>query len=247
MVPLRLTEALRNPDFVAALTSTTSVQWSVVGIRSSLVPLFIVGPLGLTQEWSYVCFFVVSVVTGALLTPSGRRADAHNRLVMLAGGLLVEAGRPGRCCPRCPHLYGLLPAMVLLGTAGAVLSVVPGAIVGGVVGERSGTVVASYQMAGDAGSVAGPLVAGFLADRYGFATSFYVAAAVVTVLPLLAVARAARRLGGSAAQARRSARITARCPGPATRPFRRRTRTDRRRLTDVAGGTHDQLRYRIAI
>jgi DHA1 family multidrug resistance protein-like MFS transporter len=45
LVPLRLTEALRNPNFVAALTSTTSVQWSVVGIRSSLVPLFIVGPL----------------------------------------------------------------------------------------------------------------------------------------------------------------------------------------------------------
>jgi DHA1 family multidrug resistance protein-like MFS transporter len=148
----------------------------------------------LAQEWSYVCFFVVSVVTAALLTPSGRRADSQNRLVMLACGLVVEAAALV-LLPSVPHLYGLLPAMVLLGTAGAVLSVVPGAIVGGVVGERSGTVVASYQMAGDAGSVAGPLVAGFLADRYGFATSFYVAAAVVTVLPLIAVARAARAPG----------------------------------------------------
>lgn len=189
--PLRLTEAVRNPDFVAALAATTSVQWSVVGIRASLVPLFIVGPLGLTQEWSYLCFFVVSIVTGVLLTPSGRRADAHNRLAMLAAGLLVEATALV-LLPSVPHLYGLIPAMVLLGTAGAVLSVVPGAIVGGVVGERSGTVVASYQMAGDAGSVAGPLVAGFLADRYGFAVSFYVAAVVVTVVPLLAVTRAAR-------------------------------------------------------
>ena len=194
VAPLRLREAARNPDFVAALTATTSVQWSVVGIRSSLVPLFIVGPLGLAREWSYVCFFVVSIVTGVLLTPSGRRADSHSRLVMLAGGLLVEATALV-LLPSVPHLYGLLPAMVLLGTAGAVLSVVPGAIVGNVVGQRSGTVVASYQMAGDAGSVAGPLVAGFLADRYGFAVSFYVAAVVVTVLPLLAVARAARARG----------------------------------------------------
>jgi MFS family permease len=207
-VPLRLREALRNPTFVAALTSTTSVQWSVVGIRSSLVPLFIVGPLGLAQEWSYVCFFIVSIVTGVLLTPSGRRADAHNRLPMLAVGLLVEATAL-ILLPSVPHLYGLIPAMVLLGTAGAVLSVVPGAIVGGVIGERGGTVVASFQMAGDAGSVAGPLVAGFLADRYGFAASFYVAAAVVTVLPLLAVARAARAVPPSAPVPRGGADVSA--------------------------------------
>lgn len=189
VAPLTLREALRNRSFVAALASTTSVQWSVVGIRASLVPLFVVGPLGLSREWSYISFFIVSVVTGSLLTPSGRRADTHNRLPMLSIGLLLEAGAL-ILLPSVPNLAGLLSAMVLLGMAGAVLSVVPGAIVGGVVGARGGTVVASYQMAGDAGSVAGPLVAGFLADRYGYAASFYVAAAVVTIIPLSFVFRA---------------------------------------------------------
>ncbi len=189
VAPLTLREALRNRSFVAALASTTSVQWSVVGIRASLVPLFVVGPLGLSREWTYVGFFIVSVVTGLLLTPSGRRADTHNRLPMLAVGLLLEATAL-ILLPSVPNLAGLLTAMVLLGTAGAVLSVVPGAIVGGVVGARGGTVVATYQMAGDAGSVAGPLVAGFLADRYGYSTSFYVAAAVVTIVPLTFVYRA---------------------------------------------------------
>lgn len=187
--PLTLREALRNRSFVAALASTTSVQWSVVGIRASLVPLFVVGPLGLSREWTYVSFFIVSIVTGSLLTPSGRRADTHNRLPMLAVGLLLEATALV-LLPSVPNVAGLLTAMVLLGSAGAVLSVVPGAIVGGVVGARGGTVVATYQMAGDAGSVAGPLVAGFLADRYGYSTSFYVAAAVVTIVPLTFVFRA---------------------------------------------------------
>lgn len=189
VAPLTLREALRNRSFVAALASTTSVQWSVVGIRASLVPLFVVGPLGLSQEWTYLSFFLVSIVTGSLLTPSGRRADTHNRLPMLAVGLLLEAGAL-ILLPSVRNLGGLLTAMVLLGIAGAVLSVVPGAIVGGVVGARGGTVVATYQMAGDAGSVAGPLVAGLLADRYGYSTSFYVAAAVVTIVPLTFVFRA---------------------------------------------------------
>jgi MFS family permease len=187
--PLTLREAMRNRSFVAALASTTSVQWSVVGIRASLVPLFVVGPLGLSREWSYICFFIVSVVTGSLLTPSGRRADTHNRLPMLAVGLVLEATALV-LLPTVPNLGGLLTAMALLGAAGALLSVVPGAIVGGVVGARAGTVVATYQMAGDAGSVAGPLVAGFLADRYGYSASFYVAAAVVTIVPLSFVFRA---------------------------------------------------------
>lgn len=209
VAPLTLREALADRSFVAALGSTTSVQWSVVGIRASLVPLYVVGPLGLSREWSYICFFVVSIVTGALLTPVGRRADAHNRLPLLSAGLLVEATAL-ILLPSVPNLGGLLIAMVLLGTAGAVLSVVPGAIVGGVVGSRGGTVVATYQMAGDAGSVAGPLVAGFLADRYGYSASFYAAAAVVTVIPLMFVFRAR----GSAAATQGAGEMPV--PNPAT-------------------------------
>jgi DHA1 family multidrug resistance protein-like MFS transporter len=82
---------------------------------------------------------------------------------------------------------------VLLGCGGAALAVAPGAIVGDVVAGRGGTVVAAFQMAGDVGSVTGPVVAGWLADAHGYAAAFLVAAAVAA-LPIGVVARAPETL-----------------------------------------------------
>lgn len=183
-----LAEALRRPSYRAALASTMSAQWSVVGVRSALVPLFVLGPLGLGGNWNYAAFFVVSLVSGALLTPFGRQADAQRRLPVIAVGLVAAAGGL-LILPAWTSVAGLLVAMALMGVAGAALSVAPGAMVGDIVGARGGTVVAVFQMAGDVGSVAGPLIAGWLADRYGFGTSF-VAAAVVALMPLAFLAPA---------------------------------------------------------
>ena len=175
-----LGEALRRRTYRLALASTFAAQWSVVGVRSALVPLFVIGPLALSGSWNYAAFFVVSVVSGALLLPLGRQSDAGRRLGVISGGV-VFAAVGLLILPALPSAGGLLLAMVFLGAGGAALSVVPGAMVGDVVGVRGGTVVAAFQMMGDVGSVAGPLVAGWLADRYGFGTSFAVAAAVALI------------------------------------------------------------------
>ena len=63
-------------------------------------------------------------------------------------------------------------AMVVFGFGSGLLDVAPGAMLGDVVGSAGGTVIAAYQMAGDAGSLAGPLVAGALADSTGFGAAF---------------------------------------------------------------------------
>lgn len=178
-----LREALGRPAYRAALAANMSAQWSVVGVRSALVPLFVLGPLSLNHNWNYAAFFLVSVVSGALLTPFGRQADANHRLGVIAVGL-VAAAAGLLVLPAWASASGLLAGMALLGVAGAALSVAPGAMVGDIVGTRGGTVVAAFAMAGDAGSVAGPVIAGWLADRYGFGTSFVVAA-VVAVIPLV--------------------------------------------------------------
>jgi MFS family permease len=195
---LGLRTALGNPAYRAALASTLAGQWTVVGVRTAIVPLFVVEALRLPARWTYVAFFVVSVVSGALLLPVGRYADARGRRpVLLAGlllgavGLMVLAAEPSR--------PGLLVAMVVLGAAGAGLSVAPGAIVGDVVGGRGGTVVAVYQMAGDVGVTIGPLVAGWLADGYGYHVTFGVAA-VIILAPLVAVRGAPETRTGPAAR-----------------------------------------------
>jgi len=83
--------------------------------------------------------------------------------------------------------------MAVLGVAAAALSVAPAAVVGDVVASRGGTVVATFQMAGDCGVVIGPLVAGWLADAHGFTASFMVAA-ILTALPAILVLRAPETL-----------------------------------------------------
>jgi MFS family permease len=142
--------------------------------------------------WTYVAFLVVSIVSGALLFPVGRRADRQGRRPVLLAGLAVATG--GLLVLAYVHsLAGLFVAMVLLGAGGAALAVAPGAIVGDVLAGRGGTVVALFQMAGDVGSVTGPVVGGWLADGHGFTTAFAVAAAI-TALPLLPVLAAPETL-----------------------------------------------------
>lgn len=186
---LLLRDAWRQPIYRAAVAATFAAQWAVVGVRVALVPLFVVDSAGLPAYWTYIAFFVVSVISGVLLLPLGRYADRRGRLPVLGVGLVT--GAVGLLVlPLLGGVPGLLVSMAMLGAAGAALSVAPGAIVGDVVGGRGGTVVATFQMAGDLGSIAGPVVAGWLADHHGYPVSFAVSAAVtLVVLPVVAAAR----------------------------------------------------------
>ena len=63
------------------------------------------------------------------------------------------------------------------------------AMIGDIMPRRGGSLVAAYQMAGDAGVVTGPVVAGFLVDTFSYAAAFGMAAAALglaAVLGLLA-------------------------------------------------------------
>ena len=185
---LTLGAALRNRSYRAALASSLSGQWAVVGVRSALLPLFVAEVLHLRPFWTGVAFFVATAVSGALLLPSGRYADRRGRRPVLLAGL--AAGAAGLAVlAAIPHLAGVLASMVLLGVAGAALATAPGAIVGDVVGSRGGTVVATYQMAGDIGAIGGPLLAGWLADHSGYPLAFGVAA-LIAAAPLAVVATA---------------------------------------------------------
>jgi MFS transporter, DHA1 family, multidrug resistance protein len=185
---LTLGAALRNPAYRAALASTLSGQWAVVGVRTALLPLFVAQVLHLRPVWTGVAFFATTAVSGALLLPAGRYADRRGRRPVLLAGL--AAGVLGLGLLALAHsLPGMLAAMVVLGVAGAALATAPGAIVGDVVGSRGGIVVAAYQMSGDIGAIGGPLLAGWLADGHGYPVTFAVAAGIAA-LPLPVVAAA---------------------------------------------------------
>jgi MFS family permease len=106
--------------------------------------------------------------------------------VLLVGLLVGAAGLAS--LPLVPNAAGLMIGMAVLGVSGAALSVASGAVLGDVVGGRGGTVVATYQMAGDAGTAAGPVVAGWLADAHGYGAAFGASAAVLLAPVALVVA-----------------------------------------------------------
>ena len=190
--PLPLRAALRHRAYLAALAATFAGSFALVGARSAMLPLFIKDDLHRSADWAYATFLVVSVVSGALLLPTGKVADTIGRRPVIVVGLFV--GAIGfLLLPVLPATVGLLSVAVLLGVAAASDSVAPGAVMGDVVAGKGGTVVAVYQMAGDVGSVLGPVVTGWVADAAGYGPTFVLCAAVC-VLPVFAVLSAPETL-----------------------------------------------------
>ena len=190
--PMALQLALRNRAYVAALAAAFAGDFALVGARSAMLPLYVREDLDLSSTWVYAAFLIVSVVSGALLLPTGKAADTIGRRPVIALGLAIGTVA-FLVLPAVPAIAGLVIATLLIGVAAASDSVAPGAVMGDVVAGRGGTVVAVFQMAGDLGTVLGPVVTGLVADRAGYSPAF-VLCAVVCALPILLVMAAPETL-----------------------------------------------------
>jgi MFS family permease len=84
-----------------------------------------------------------------------------------------------------PGLGGYLAAVAVLGLGSGLLDVAPAAMIGDILDGQGGTVVASYQMAGDAGTVAGPVTAGYLVDTVSYGAAFGLAAGILGLAAVL--------------------------------------------------------------
>ena len=185
-----LREALAVPAYRAALAGNFAVGFSVLGVRSTVVPLLVVQGLDLPPSWTGAAFLVSALVQTVLLLPAGRAVDTLGRRpTLIAGGLLTGASLAALAAATGP--VTLLLAMSVFGGGAALLGVAPAALVGDVVEGRGGTAVAVWQMSSDLGSIVGPLAAGLLIDRASFGAALVVSAVVVAGAGLsgLAVAR----------------------------------------------------------
>lgn len=182
-----LTDALRSSAYRAALTANLGNGWVFFGVRTALIPIFVVEVMGRGTLWTGVGFGVVSGVQALTLLVAGRITDTYGRRpAMVVGAVLAAASMVTLALPSSLVLY--LGSMVLLGGGASFLGVAPGATVGDVAGGRSGTVVALYQMSRDLGVVVGPLVAGLLAQGTSYATAFATSAAIMVATAGLAAA-----------------------------------------------------------
>lgn len=189
-----LAVALKKPAYQAALAGNFAIGFSVLGVRSTVVPLLVVSGLHLAPGWVGVAFTVSALVQAALLLPAGRAVDnVGRRPTLVAGGLVTAVALLGLSQVSGPPT--LLLAMVGLAAGGSLLGVAPAAVVGDVLEGRGGTAVAVWQMSSDLGSVIGPLSAGFLIDRASYSAAIIVTAVVVAVCALLGLRVPAGRPG----------------------------------------------------
>jgi DHA1 family multidrug resistance protein-like MFS transporter len=179
-VPLTLGAAIRLPAFRAAAVANLADSWAALGVRAAIVPLLVVEVLHEPPIWTGAGFTVFTLANIATLVLGGRITDRRGRRpVLLIGCLTSAAGVALLALPA--SLVLLMAAMAVFGAGSGLLDVAPGAMLGDVVGGRGGTVIAGYQMAGDVGSLVGPLAAGALADSAGFPAAFGVTAAVLLI------------------------------------------------------------------
>jgi MFS family permease len=179
-----LPTALASPAYRAALAGNFAIGFSVLGVRSTVVPLLVVQELELAPGWIGAAFVVSALVQTALLLPAGRAVDnIGRRPTLVAGGLISAVSLVGLAGATGP--VTLLLAMSVFAAGASLLSVAPAAIVGDVVEGRGGTPIAVWQMTSDAGSVLGPLAAGLLIDHGSFGTALVVSAVVVAACALL--------------------------------------------------------------
>ncbi len=175
--PTSLGTAVRSAAYRAAAVNNFALGWSVFGVRSSLIPLFVVEGLRLSPSWTGAGLVLSSVVQALVLVAAGRLVDTRGRRPFLrVGAATALAASVLLALAGSAPLF--LVAMALYGVGSALLGVSAAAVVGDVIGGRGGTPVAAFQMASDAGAFLGPLVAGALADAASFGVAFLATAAV---------------------------------------------------------------------
>jgi MFS family permease len=183
--------ALRNRAYRAAWAANLADGFAVMGVRAAIVPLFVHDVLHESATWTGIGFLVVAALNAATLLPGGKVADTLGRRPVIVAGCLAS-GASMVMLALLPGLWGFLIALAVLGLGSGLLDVAPSAMIGDLVSARraaagngvagqGGTVVASYQMAGDIGTVSGPVAVGFLVDSVSYGAAFGLAAVVLVL------------------------------------------------------------------
>lgn len=196
----QLRVALRDRAYQAALGANLVTGMIVFGMRSSVVPLFVVEGLQRGASISGIGFLVTAAVQAVMLLPAGRMADTQGRRKALLFGSIAtavsmvfltaaDAAANGLGTAAIAGTVIFLISMAIQGFGGAFMGSAPSAVVGDIMGGRKGgIVVATYQMMSDLGAIVGPLMAGALVDLYDFNWAF-AAGAVIALVPVLLVIR----------------------------------------------------------
>jgi MFS transporter, DHA1 family, multidrug resistance protein len=180
----RAARVWRGRAYLAAASGTFADGFAAMGVRAAIVPLFVRDALHRSALCTGIGFLLFAALNAVALLPGGRAADRLGRRpVIMAGCVTAAAGMA--MLALLPSLGGCLAGLAMAGFGSGLLDVAPAAMIGDLLRGRGGMLVASYQMAGDAGAVTGPVAAGFLVDTASYAAAFGLASAVLLLTAIL--------------------------------------------------------------
>lgn len=183
-------QVLKSRAYQAAASANLADGFAVLGVRSAIVPLFVKDVLQRSPTWTGIGFGVVAALNAGMLLPAGKIADTVGRRPVIVAGCSISA-LAMVILAFVPGLGGYLAALATLGLGSGMLDVAPAAMIGDQMSKGdggAGTVVASYQMAGDIGSVTGPVAVGFFVDSISYSAAFLLSAGVLGGAALVGLA-----------------------------------------------------------
>lgn len=178
--PVVARSPLRSRAFLAALALTVATGWSLYGTRASLGPIYVDEQLGHSAAWTGLAFLSLSLTQVTVLWRAARLSDSWGRRpTMIIGSMLATVALAILVLPPQSALF--IAAMMLLGAAAGFSSSSPAAVVGDLTGKSGGKGIALFSMAGDFGSMAGPLVSGYLTETHSYNMAFGVCAGTFAI------------------------------------------------------------------
>jgi MFS family permease len=185
-----LAGALRSRAYRAVAAVNLADGFAVLGIRGAIIPLFVRDSLHRPATWTGIGFLVFAALNGAALLPAGRVADTLGRRPVMVAGCAISAAGLLMLAVLPAGLWAYLGALAVAGAGSGLLDVAPAAMLGDLLSgqaRQGGVLVAFFQMAGDAGAVTGPVVAGLLVDSASYPAAFGLAGGVLAAAALMAL------------------------------------------------------------
>ncbi|WP_461167648.1 MFS transporter [Tsukamurella serpentis] len=167
-------EALRDSAYRAALLTSVVFGW-VFSMRVSLLPLFFAEVLG--QPAAIAGYALAAYAAGDVLAmfPAGRASDRYGRRPFIVTGMLV-IGVGTVALGFTDSVLVAFAVTVIAGVGTGLVAPASQAALADVLGGkgRSRGALSAFQMAQDVGTISGPLLAGAIAQYFGFTWAFAV-------------------------------------------------------------------------
>jgi MFS family permease len=182
-----LRDLARLRPFVTANVANFAAFWVIGGVWSTLIPLFGHNALGMSELAIGTVLSLSIAAEFVVLYPFGAIVDRHGwRLLLVLASIAYAAVVAVLGLPSSVLVFALL--LVLMGLASGAGATAPPAMLHDVATEEStGTAVGAFRFCGDLGFAVGPAVAGWSANRFGFAGAYLLAALPLVATALLAV------------------------------------------------------------